>query len=269
MGLMERPIAWIRDRFFSNWDRLLTTISFIATLIGAIITVFLVKYPENVPQYISYRDLFFWFALLLISLVVVAKYIRREAVIRSQIDLLSNQFRLTHDLVHNYRDELFRWYFQPTVHRHKLTDNELRIFRHLCSFVTESVMISFSEYFKSRGIDIGNDLSVSVKLIITREEVLDRFKLSQEEQQKIRSKEQWIITVYRDHYTHIHNPAREKGLKIYDIDNNTAFHNLGSLQQPVFRHNNLQSLGNLYQNENLEWRKNYNACHGCSYQISK
>ncbi len=256
---MGRVLAFVRDRFFGNWDRGLTTISFVATLVGAVITVFLVKYPDNVPQYITYRDLLFWFALILMSIVVVGKYIRREEVIRSQLDLLFNQFKLSHDLVHSYRDELFRWYFQPNIYRHKLTDRELSIFRHLCFYITENLKTSFSEYFKSRGIDIGNDLSVSVKLIITHKEVLDRFKLSQEEQEKIRSKELWIITIYRDQYTHIHLPVREKGLKIYDIEKNTAFRRLVEDKMPAFCHNDLQSLGNVYENENKDWRKYYNA----------
>ena len=132
----------VRDRFFGNWDRRLTSVSFIATLVGSIVTIVLVAYPGSVPQYIVVRDILFWFALILLSLIVTGKYIRREVIIRTQIDLLSsqknllsNQFKLSHDLVHDYRTELFYRLFQPHVQRHRFTENEGRIFRHLCGYM--------------------------------------------------------------------------------------------------------------------------------------
>lgn len=259
----------VRERFFGNWDRGLTTISFSATIVGTIVTIFLVAYPNAIPHYIVIRDLLFWFALILMSLIVSGKFIRREEVIRNQINLLSsqynllsNQFKLSHDLVHNYRTELFYRYFQPNVQRQRFTGREWRIFRHLCEYITEGVKTSFYEYFRSKGIDIGTDLSIAVKLIITPEEVLEalaQVELSKEQQRQIKTKDQWFITVFRDSYTHIHSPLREKGLRIYNIDNNTAFRLLVRSQAAVFCCNNLQSLGVAYDNENKDWRNYYNA----------
>jgi hypothetical protein len=260
----------VRDRFFGNWDRGLTTVSFSATIVGTVVSVFLVAYPSAIPHYIVVRDLLFWFALILMSLIVSGKYIRREAVIRNQIDLLSsqynllsNQFKLSHDLVHNYRTELFYRYFQPQIQRQRFTDKELRIFRHLCSYITEGVKTSLYEYFRSKGIDIGTDLAISVKLIITPEEVLEALaqlqQLSPEQKKQIQAKDQWFITVFRDNYTHIHSPLREKGLKIYDTDNNTAFRLLVRSQAATFCCNDLQSLGIAYDNDKKDWRNYYNA----------
>ena len=240
----------VRDRFFGNWDRGLTTVSFSATLLGSLVTIFLVAYPSAVPQYIVVRDILFWVALMLISLIVTGKYIRREVLIHNQIDLLSsqksllsNQFKLSHDLVHDYRTELFYRLFQPLVQRHRFTEKEGRIFRHLCGYITEDVKTSFYEYFRSREIDIGTDLTITVKLIITPEEVLEVLgsELSQQQQQQIQAKDQWFITVFRDNYTHIHSPLREKGQRIYDIDKNTAFRRLVRDQESGFCCNDLQS----------------------------
>jgi hypothetical protein len=258
----------VRDRFFGNWDRGLTSVSFIATILGSLVTIFLVAYPSAVPQYIAVRDILFWIALMLISLIVTGKHIRREVIIRTQIDLLSsqknllsNQFKLSHDLVHDYRTELFYRLFQPHVHRHRYTVKEWRIFRHLCAFITEDVKTSFTEYFKSRGIDIRRDIAIAVKLIITPDEVLDVLgqELSQAQQEQIRAKDQWFITVFRDNYTHIHSPLREKGQRIYDIDNNTAFRRLVRTQESAFCSNDLQRLSAAYDNESKEWGKYYNA----------
>jgi hypothetical protein len=256
---MPRFFVLLQDRFFGNWDRTLTSISFSATIVGAVITISLVTYPDKIPQYIVVRDLLFWTALILTSLVVVIKYVSREAQIRSEKDLLSDQFRLSRDLARNYRNELFHGYFQPNIQRHKFTETERKIFRHLCSQITDSVKTSFYEYFRSRGIKIGNDLSVSVKLILTSEEVLDRFTLGQEEQKRVQSKDQWITTFHRDYYTYNHIDGRETGVEIYDIDKNTAFRHLIRFKESEFFHNNLQSLGVSYENENKNWYRYYNA----------
>ena len=257
---MRQVLAFLRERFFGTWDRGLTSIALIATLIGTFITVFLVKYPDEVPKYIAYRDTFIWSALILLCLVVVIKYVRRETVIQSQKSLLTDQFRLSHELVHNFKDELFDRYFQQNIQRHELNTKERSDFRDLCSYITDDVRTAFSQYFKSRGIDIGNDISVSVKLIIRPEEVsgLLSTKLTQEQQQDILLKDQWVITVYRDPYTHKHHKEREKGLRIYDVDNNTDVHLIVKRKRNVFFHNNLQNLYG-YENENPDWHKYYNA----------
>ena len=137
---------------------------------------------------------------------------------------------------------------------------ERKAFRDLCSYITDDVRTAFSQYFKSKGIDIGNDISVSVKLIIRPEEVsgLLYTKLNQEQQKEILLKDQWVITVYRDHYTHSHLKEREKGLRIYDVDKNTDVHLLVKSKQDVFFHNNLQSYYG-YENENLDWPRYYNS----------
>ena len=259
---MQKVLVWVRDKLFGNWDRALTTVSFIATLVGSVVTVFLVAYPSAVPQYIVVRDILFWFALIFMSLIVAGKYIRRETLIRAQIDLLSNQFKLSHDLVHNFRTELFSTYFQPNVQRQRFTERERRIFSQLCAYVTEGVKTSFSEYFRSRGIDIGTDIALSVKLVMSPNEVLELLaqELSQEQQQQVQAKDTWIITVYRDSYTHTHSINREIAQRIYDIDKNTAFRMLVRRREvSAFCCNDLQSLGITYDNENEKWRFYYNA----------
>jgi hypothetical protein len=199
------------------------------------------------------------------KLEIAAKHTLPQDVRRDQkqINLLSNQYNRSYEMMHNFRNELFGSYFRPNVERRKFTYRDWKIFRRLCSYITEGVKASFLEFFSVKGIDIGNDLSVSVKLAITSQEVLEilgeNINLTQEQQQQIQSKDLWIVTVFRDYYTHIYNPPREKGTKIYDIDKNTVFRHLVILRETAFCHNDLQSLGEAYDNENNNWEKYYNA----------
>jgi hypothetical protein len=252
-------VSAIRDKLFGTWDRGVATISISITVIGAGITVFYVKNPDKIPEYIAFRDFVLWFALILLSLFLVAKYYFREAVIQRQKNFLSEQFKLSHDLVHNYRNNLFKNFYQPKVQQHKLTERDWMIFRELCSSITEGVKDSFSEYFRSRGIGIGIDLSVSVKLLITPQEVLNRFTFNQEKQQQILAEDQWVITVFRDHYTYNHVYSRETNVTIYDIDKNTDLRRIVRNNESEFFNNDLQSLKNAYENENNNWSKYYNA----------
>ena len=149
--------------------------------------------------------------------------------------------------------------FGTGLTRSMMTHDKLRTLRHMCDFVTNGVRESFVEYFKSIGIDVANDISISVKLLMSPEEVLQAVRpKSQEKRDEIRSKPHWIVTVYRDHETHMHHPKREKATRIYDVDKSSAFHHIITSRNDYFRSNNLQGLDN-YSNENPNWRQQYNA----------
>lgn len=176
------------------------------------------------------------------------------------MSLLSNQLKYSHYIVHNYRDELFRHYYQHIKRKHRLTTEDLDVFRKVCSHITDGVRTSLLEYFHARNIaDMGDDVSVSVKLIVPADQVVDWFSLSQEEAEKVKTKEDWIITASRDSYTLNQHPDRELGLSVYDIWENTAFRRVVKDGERCFFHNELQSLGTAYENQNRDWKKYYNA----------
>jgi hypothetical protein len=86
---------------------MLAAISFLTSLLGTIVTIFLVNYPKEIPQYIIYRDLSFWTALIITIVILLTKYLRREYTIHVQTKLLTEQFKLSHNIVQNYKNELF------------------------------------------------------------------------------------------------------------------------------------------------------------------
>jgi hypothetical protein len=99
-----------------------------------------------------------------------------------------------------------------------------------------------------------------VKLIIPSNKIVELFPhLSEDQEQQIRKREKWVITVFRDPYTYNHHHEREVGSAIYDIGGNTAFHHVVENGQPYFLSNNLAGWGENYRNENLEWRERYNS----------
>jgi hypothetical protein len=133
--LMGRLLAFIGNRFFGSWDRRLTTIAFVATLLGSLITIFLVKYPDNVPQYITFRDLFFWLALIIIVIVVISKYVQMQAesernfqeqvrkTLQSTLDKSLDKSK-TEQLI----DEKKRHFLNPGISFHYADHTQINIF---------------------------------------------------------------------------------------------------------------------------------------------
>ena len=244
---------------FSTFDRAIATLSCVLAFISVALTVIFIRIPgSKIPGFIVARDIAILAGLTSLSLFLLYKYARREITITTQIEFLSQQFKYSHDIVHSFRNELFKGYFQARLP--EMTHAELRTLRHICDFVTNGVRESLVEYFKSIGIDLDNDISISVKLLMSPDEVIQVVlpKLSQDQKDNIRTKPHWIITVYRDHNTHMHHTEREKATKIYDVDKNSAFHHIVTSGNAYFRSNDLQSLDN-YDNENPNWRQQYNS----------
>ncbi len=114
----------------------------------------------------------------------------------------------------------------------------------------------------SREIDIGEDISVSVKLIFTSDEVIERFEyLPTWKRQEIKTKERWVVTVYRDPITfETMSGEREVNARAYDIEDNTAFDNIYNHKDQYFRSNDLQGItAPPYKNTNDRWTEQYNA----------
>src|SRR5438309_1976878 len=115
----------IRDKLFGTSGRTFTTISISFSIISIGLTVFYVNYSDKVPEYVAFRDLILWLALIILSVFLAGRYFYREAIIQRKTNFLSEQLKLSQDLVHNYRNELFKSYYQPNVQRHKLTEKDL------------------------------------------------------------------------------------------------------------------------------------------------
>jgi cell division protein FtsB len=155
-------------------------------------------------------------------------------------------------------------------HAFDLNDTELTIFRSLCIYVTDGVRASLQQYFKSQGTDIGEDIAVTVKLVLRTDQLLssrefyEPIHTNSEKEAEVRKKDRWVITLYRDSYTFRLHPEREvspgDNPTLYDIGRNTAFHVIDE-GEPDFCSDDLRTLelNHGYRNDNTKWKEQYNS----------
>lgn len=241
------------------------------SLIGSLF-IFLVLPRDALPVFVVFRDLLFWIALLILVVIIVGKYTQREATINNLRQQLAAQqqllqadpFACAHTIAHTFRDELFERYYKPHVERAPLRQSDIATLERLCNGITFHVRQSLLDYFASRGMEVGGDVSVTVKLVVTRDEVAKHAQNS-EQRQKIEdigrtpNEPKFIITTYRDPVTYNAHSDREVGVTIFDIDKTTPYEMIVKDQLSCFVHDDLESMGAAYKNENTQWRSQYNA----------
>jgi hypothetical protein len=278
MGQNPRTIKLIeglfalRNLLFGTWDRAIAFVSLILGLVSIFLTLYLEKYPATTPDFLITRDLFVVFGLVGIIMFLLIRSGNQELAIRKALQESnlskkhsSNQFMNAYKVVYDYRNQMFK-YFKAFVRddvASKVTEEELKLLRHICSFITSGVRRSFIEYFGSRQIDIGDDIAVTVKLIVGSDKLIELYKDRFDDYQKKRvlEKKRWVITFYRDYETYTSRSEREVGgVRLYDIQSNTEFFNVVENRQPFFLSNDLKTLAKInYFNENPRWQDFYNA----------
>jgi hypothetical protein len=259
-------IAW--DRFFGTWDRTIASLSLGFGIVSTLLTLFFIRYPQPLPLFIVIRDLFTLFSLIALILFLLVKFLSRGVDLEIAIKRrdqskqhLSNQFQYTHNVVHNYRDELFKKYITSQL-TSTLTSDEISLLRTVCSHITKGTKESLIEYFKSREIEIGNDISLSVKLLVKAQDlhgVLGRLTPYQQQLIAHSGNTEWVITFFRDYETYTtHRSEREVTEWLYDIKSNTAFQHVIQNKEDHYLNNDLQN-DEHYRNENRNWRNFYNS----------
>ncbi len=93
--------------------------------------------------------------------------------------MFADQGRFFHDAVRNYKDEMFKEYFSPSID-YRMTSDEQKTFGEICSHITDGVRESVQYHLKTKWKDVGNDISVSVKLIVPSEQVVEEFVLTED-----------------------------------------------------------------------------------------
>lgn len=172
--------------------------------------------------------------------------------------------------ISNFRGELFKRY-QSVISQKAVSaqppfvfsDEDYSLFQNICRFITDGVRAALLEHFKTRGIEIDDDVAVTVKLIIDSPQLIQLSSLPHINEAKVKTREQWVITVFRDSYTYTNYREKREvgGVRIYDIQNNTGFRNIYENGSEYFLHNDLITLlrSGAYLNENPDWQKYYNS----------
>lgn len=206
------------------------------------------------------RDLIFLFGFLLITLVIYGRYSKRERVFKNQRSYLSEVISRNQKIVACYHKDLFECFWEQaliTVPENAcFSRDEIHRYSAICQSVANSIRDSLLFYFRSLSIDLDGKLSVSVKLIVNTEYLLNTFGKDPEKRAKFEKNKQWIITFARDQASI--DQGREVGGCIYTIDSNSAYQYLFNSDEVYFCSDNLSSQDG-YLNETDNWRKFYNA----------
>jgi hypothetical protein len=112
------------------------------------------------------------------------------------------------------------------------------------------------KYFATKGINIGEDISVCIKLMLNREDA--KIMLEKKGMFFNENAKGYLITAYRDAYTYTNNNKREVNVNINEVDKNSASIKIIRNEKECFISNNLNSLGDNYITQNTN--REYNAC---------
>ncbi|HLF25515.1 MAG TPA: hypothetical protein VJG32_04210 [Anaerolineae bacterium] len=286
----ESRFTLLAETLFDTRERTFNTVALLSSTIALGISFIFWSTSQIAPLAIIVRDLAALTGGVFAGMGLLYECVRRGRVIRSrdrqigqlQSDLtrqheeehkqirqlreaLAEQLKEAYNIARNYRDKMFS-YFRPMIpesHAFEVTDNEIRLFRDVCHFVTTGLRSSFKQYFEFRGIEIGEDLSISVKLILPSNKVTELFNFDAEQKRALQAEADSIITVFRDPYTFAHDSRREVGGKVgpmtlYTVKDNTAFQLIVESGEEQFFSNDLKHLP-YYRNQNPKWSEHYNA----------
>jgi hypothetical protein len=241
-------IRRLRRTLFGTADRTLTVVSTTVTLLGIAAAIFLVPYNTLIVP-----GLLFWLV------VISAKYLLRDIIINDQRKIMSSWFSNSHHLTHNFRSALFSSYYR-SIGKNSSTAAEKSLLSRICSDLTQTLKMSLVGYFNSIGIDIGDDIHIAVKMLITPDEAIEMLQGETDPSpEKLRERNSWIITIYRDHDTYTNHKNREVSSKIYSVEGNTASNDIVNLQKDVFCCDDLHGMGGGYNNESTDWHNQYNS----------
>ena len=274
------------EKFFGTWDRRFNSLTLILGFLNSLVAFYAVAHPDDVPSYIAFRDVAITLSLIAIILFLMVRYFRKDSILQKTKRQLSEQERSMHAVLSaqlKYSNNIVRLSTQELFDQHKavflkgvdipINQEEYEVFKNICSFVTDWVRDSTKDYLKSKNIDIGEDISVSVKLILTPKDILNlypqhlaRNRDVLQREQNINAERLWVITAFRDPKTYrelTRTGGREVLGTLYSLEGNTAFQEIynGQGRHDRFQCNDLMDLHshNHYDNENPGWQKDYNS----------
>lgn len=180
---------------------------------------------------------------------------------------LPKYFDNYHAIAHNCRDTISQ--HLPKDYRKAIPDivkvlkyDDLDLIQKLCDNITSGVLDTMREYIASRGIQIGEDISIAVKLVGEPTDiVLERYKgrYKRDPGPVSSPSAKLVITVYRDSNTILHSHGNREIGTLSRIDANTECYN--AMEGKPYCHNDLQleERNSRYKNADPHWKKWYNA----------
>jgi hypothetical protein len=262
MGRNSRStLGKAKEYLFGTFDRGVASTSWLMGFASLSMTGFLIRYPQEVPRFIVVRDLLLIFGFLSITLIINARYARRERVFRNQRAYLSKVIEKAHLITSKYHRDLFDSFrdFATEINSDvsSLSSDDIRRCQLMCEFACNSVRNSLLSYFQSLSIDLNGEISASVKLIVDSNTISEALGRNPSKRSKLETQDKWILTFARDRDT-IDNDNREVSEFLYSLSRNSAYQYLFNSDKSYFCCDNLLSQTG-YLNESESWTKFYNA----------
>lgn len=259
----------LRYLLFGSPDRIITTISLIVGIAGLILSALAYKFPTPLPTYIVVRDTTIVLTFILIIIVFSVKYFKKDSMVEEFRELFNRQWASHHHMIHNFRDHYF-WDIRnelainPNMSSTQFDTIKKNNFENVCRTILSGTRDIFLKYYNSRGFRIGDDLAVTVKLIIPADDAQRILNTIKGDKADILNKSvDYIVTGYRDPHTWGTKPERTEIMKIiYQInEENTTFDEIINKGRNFFFSNNLQKdhQKGQYKNQNSNWQYSYNS----------
>jgi hypothetical protein len=254
---------------FGSPDRVIATISLALGVISLIFSVYIYTIPQPLPLYIVARDLIFVALLIFLIMTLSIKYFKKDDLVERFRIVLAEQSRSHHQMIHKFRDHYFssiriELAGQKTIEPSKIENIKVEYFRKVTHTVLTDTRDLLLSYFATRGFRLGDDLTVTVKIIVEAEEAQQILnKLKGEKADILNNSERYIITGYRDPYTWEKKPERNEIKQlVYRVDEeNTTFDVILNQDKSCYFCNGLQAefIAGKYRNQNPNWQKSYNS----------
>ncbi len=250
-------------------DRIITLISIIVGISGLSLSMYVYNHPNILPAYIIIRDNIIVLTLLLIVIALSFKYIKKYIMVENFRELVGQSLAIHHHIIHNFRDHYFwdlrnEFFFNPNMDLEQIDNLKKTHFENTCRTILSDTRDAFLKYYSTRGFRVGDDLTVTVKIIIEAEDarkILNAIK--GEDASKLKQSKLYMVTGYRDPNTWGTKPERTEIMQIiYNIDEeNTTFDELVNKGENFFLSNNLKkdNQQKKYKNQNPNWQNSYNS----------
>jgi hypothetical protein len=266
-GDFSKKQARLYTLFFGSFDRVLSTISFFVGLVSLVFSILVYFSPTPTPTYLIIRDILIVLLLTFSITVLAIKYYKKTEMVEDFRDLLTHQIVSDQQLIDKFRNHFF-----CNIRSNLITENDLQnkidsirreYFNKVCQSVLTDTRDIFKDYFEARGLKIEEDLVITIKLLLSRDEaqkIMNRIKGPKAD--TLSELGQYIATAFRDPFTWEKKPERKEiNGEVYRLEENTTFNNIINLHKPFFLSNNLHLMVSKgeYKNQHANWQKYYNS----------
>jgi hypothetical protein len=257
------PPEKLQWAFFGTLDRGIATLSLIFGFLSIVISLFTYNVQQPSILFFYVRDIVILSLLILTIIWLILKLVVVERKARRFRALLSAQLDTNHETIDKFRNHFFQRVWIPINTEQEIDDIGKTYFNHVCRSVLGDTRIQFQNYYNTRGYAIGEDLSLTLKLIISPEKAQELENLAKGiKADGLSTMGGYIVTGYRDPYTWEKRPERREVQKaIYRIDDNTAFDEVLNKHERKYAKDNLTKAFDEgeYINTHHNWRQFYNS----------